>query len=670
MDTMNAYGAMYDVVQLNDENQYPTDFNFTLYDESGNGKYNSIVLTDASLANFNPETSTWSNGLDAEQKLYLDEYRKKFNVRMVVISSFPGMAYPALVAPTDGSQPYTCGFGTAKFYTQQEAHPSLNMSNLLSNVRAESKLMIRKEHPYMNEGVRYHWYRPILDQALNQNGEFVKPFMKICPRETETGKRDEYNDAINITNVDDDDTNCTIGAFIMKTPIGEEMHFLHSSNPYNIFGSVLADVWYPWVTKGIFVGKRRLLLSTQVDDYFLSTGLYNTTLNRQYDSQEDGSRIPPFRITGDDISKLSQYQSNLVDNVLPPGSNFTIEHAFNGKGFNNKLVNTYFKSLRNANANANGNGSASANTITNNTSSLLSFEDSDLSQLEFAILKYRDNFRWVSHTFDHIDMYCVNSKCPALDTSNDTCLVTDLSTNPQRQDYETQWLLQRDVPKSMSQLSCFSMDYNYSCNYDLINVDYTGEPVYPASGYTPYEFIVYELSKNQWFTNNYLYYDKTKDELLDNDNNDNNNNNINTFSHYSMVNPWISGLNYTVALKAMLAKGYRSAVGDSSRPDLQPDNLHHMFEAKPKVGENGVLFDYTDPVKYNAFLQESNGDSVKIISRYPTRIYFDCSTPLETFTEHGEFLFYFIFFKKKKWLFFCFYVVVFMLLFLCAYVIL
>ena len=54
---MTSYGANFDVVQVNDENQYPIDFNFTLYDESGNGKYNSIVMTDVELANFDPETN-------------------------------------------------------------------------------------------------------------------------------------------------------------------------------------------------------------------------------------------------------------------------------------------------------------------------------------------------------------------------------------------------------------------------------------------------------------------------------------------------------------------------------------------------------------------------------------------------------------------------------------
>ncbi len=39
-----------------------------------------------------------------------------------------------------------------------------------------------------------------------------------------------------------------------------------------------------------------------------------------------------IRVTATDIASVIQHKNNYVNNVLPPGSNFTIEMYFNGEG--------------------------------------------------------------------------------------------------------------------------------------------------------------------------------------------------------------------------------------------------------------------------------------------------------------------------------------------------
>ena len=60
-------------------------------------------------------------------------------------------------------------------------------------------------------------------------------------------------------------------------------------------------------------GMRRVPLSTQIDDVLLSTGVYNTTLNRQATGWE-----PTQRANLADIQELIQWQDNL-NKKLPEG---------------------------------------------------------------------------------------------------------------------------------------------------------------------------------------------------------------------------------------------------------------------------------------------------------------------------------------------------------------
>jgi hypothetical protein len=82
--------------------------------------------------------------------------------------------------------------------------------------------------------------------------------------------------------------------------------------------NIIQHSWITWVTRGLYIGFKRIYLGAQVDDMFLETGLY----------------IPQgqnYRCTPEDLTTHVGWQSSL-NSRLPSGSEFYIEIAHNGNG--------------------------------------------------------------------------------------------------------------------------------------------------------------------------------------------------------------------------------------------------------------------------------------------------------------------------------------------------
>lgn len=71
---------------------------------------------------------------------------------------------------------------------------------------------------------------------------------------------------------------------------------------------------------------------SQVDDVFLDTSVYNTTLNRQALELTEGDWPYTYRINGNDIQLLLSTQSAL-NAKLGADSNWTAELALNARGY-------------------------------------------------------------------------------------------------------------------------------------------------------------------------------------------------------------------------------------------------------------------------------------------------------------------------------------------------
>eukprot|EP00122_Pirum_gemmata_P001217 Pgem_evm2s1086 len=519
---IEAFGANYDLVRVVDDNNKRKEVDtLNLYDGT-NPRYNSIVMLSSTLSVYNDATKDYPPGLSTALFAELDDYKQKYGVRSVVLQSNSNVDESLSPASTPSGQ-----FANVRF--TKDGY----VNDFNSNVVNTTTFKLGNEYKEMSPAINFYQYPVTINSTLNADNH-IKAFMELK--------------AQNQTDIDE---NWEIAAFtrtVFKNgtyPFDmEEMHFLFTANYNTHHGLVLSNIWFTWVTKGIFLGQRRVLLNTHIDDFFLSTDLYN----------EFYTPGNTYRNSATDIEMLVHYQNNRRA-TMPEGSTYTIEFAFNGFGYE-----------------------YGAGVI----------DDGSKEKLNDVIISLRDNFHWTSHTWSHMDLYCVESNCT--------------------------------TPATEPVLKCYDWDVE-NCTYpNRTESDNLEEPVYPVSGYSPYDYIVYELTRNKNLAK-YTLFEGISDADLENHSN---------WSPHSMVTPRISGMNYTVAIRAMLEAGIYSAVGDNSRADLAPDNIFHGFQSRPLVQAGGVPFN-------GSFTPVDGRTGLFVMPRFSTRIYYDTSTPEESVGELNTF---------------------------------
>ncbi|HLL54609.1 MAG TPA: hypothetical protein VK447_13745 [Myxococcaceae bacterium] len=104
-----------------------------------------------------------------------------------------------------------------------------------------------------------------------------------------------------------------------------------------------------WVTRGLFVGYRRVYVSAQVDDYFIEDDLYTGGV---------------YRMNGTDVDRTAAWQAAFRATAL--GANFRLDMVFNGEGAEPDYWN-------------------------NDT-------------LIPATLRHQASFKWISHTYTHLNL--------------------------------------------------------------------------------------------------------------------------------------------------------------------------------------------------------------------------------------------------------------------------
>lgn len=113
----------------------------------------------------------------------------------------------------------------------------------------------------------------------------------------------------------------TSGTAVVVNQIGARQQmvwFLPFALDWAPTSNILQHAWITWITRGLFVGFRRIYLGTQVDDMFLETEMYRPTGKN-------------YRATPDDLSVHVTWQAEL-NAKLPSGSEFFIEIGHNGNG--------------------------------------------------------------------------------------------------------------------------------------------------------------------------------------------------------------------------------------------------------------------------------------------------------------------------------------------------
>ncbi len=97
----------------------------------------------------------------------------------------------------------------------------------------------------------------------------------------------------------------------------EVLALLVDGGPTSLHSQLLEVGIVDWVTRGLFIGKRRIYLAPQIDDIFLASLLWSSTST--------------YRMTKDDAGRLRAWTDDLRGR-LPAGSSFRNQLAFNGAG--------------------------------------------------------------------------------------------------------------------------------------------------------------------------------------------------------------------------------------------------------------------------------------------------------------------------------------------------
>jgi hypothetical protein len=114
-------------------------------------------------------------------------------------------------------------------------------------------------------------------------------------------------------------TNSGTAAVINRIGTRQQMvWFMPFALDWAASSNVLQHAWITWITRGLYVGFRRVYLSTQVDDMFLETNMY----------RPQGQK---YRCTPEDLSLHVDWQKKL-NTEMPEGSEFFIEIGHNGNG--------------------------------------------------------------------------------------------------------------------------------------------------------------------------------------------------------------------------------------------------------------------------------------------------------------------------------------------------
>lgn len=154
----------------------------------------------------------------------------------------------------------------------------------------------------------------------------------------------------------------TDGGVLVATHVGadgrESLISTVDASPYLTHAIALEYELVRWVTRGMFIGKKRAYLSAQIDDIFLANDMWSVATHANDSSIQ-------FRINGVDLSSFINWQ-RARKLTLPPGSTFITDMAFNGIG-----------------------SKAS--------------EYADIS-LTVATILSGTNLRWLNHTWDHDNM--------------------------------------------------------------------------------------------------------------------------------------------------------------------------------------------------------------------------------------------------------------------------
>jgi uncharacterized repeat protein (TIGR01451 family) len=312
----------------------------TLSDGAGNGKYQGIILETGDLAAYNQATNNYPSALTAAQWAMLRQYQFDFGVRTATMYTRPaltidvnGAALDLTYGLTYGSERSTDDF-TSPPKNAVTATFTVAGAGVFSYLNSASPVIVKNAYTYLATPVAGTQTVPLLN-ATEGAGNY----------------------AIASTYTGDGWENLTITA---------------DSNPELTHALLTGYGVVNWVTKGVFLGERKIYLSAQPDDVFLPDDLWDpvskTTPN---DGANNSNPRYRHRNTATDYTSLVAWQTALQSNTQTAA--IRLELPFNGVGYN-----------------------------TTDPEHLNLNETTDT--LSPAVRANPNAFRWINHTWDHTSL--------------------------------------------------------------------------------------------------------------------------------------------------------------------------------------------------------------------------------------------------------------------------
>jgi hypothetical protein len=314
--TFEAVGVAYDVVNAVASPELAVTL---INSEDGSGLYDVIVMESSSLAHYDSASDSWPSALSSTQWATLWQYCRDYSVRSVALSGNvdPAMGVTLVLGGTStAAESYLAPAALA-------ADPSVVATRTFE-----------------------------LESLWRYEVSITNPSTTVAFTKVKNPVEGAADNVVSIVHTDAQGL--------------ERLIFYHDAATWSE-SKELGPVWWAWVSRGRYPGVRRCYFSVQIDDVYLPTTMYQGGLG-------SGATL---RIGAEDAAfHPDVFFPHLNSNILPAGSNVTLELAFNGAGIEEYTT-------------ANG----------------VAYPTGD--PLYEALHAAKDKYLWVSHTHTHQNLNAV-----------------------------------------------------------------------------------------------------------------------------------------------------------------------------------------------------------------------------------------------------------------------
>ncbi len=277
--------------------------------QPGLGNYSGVILTTNNLAYF--DGTNWLSAFDPIEWQILSDYERAYKVRQLTLYAFPD------------------GINTGLNYTGYADTTSTALNVKLTD---QGKKIFGDLKSDITIGIRQAW------TYLAQVTDGAIPLIR-----TSDGS--------------------VVAALHTSLDGREGLAVTTAHNPYLTHSLLLSYGLIRWVSRGVFLGEHKMYFATHSDDYFIDNDVWNPTTH-----MNSGT----FRLRASDVKSLVSWQ-NSFRSGNPLFKSFTIDHAFNGEGYDPTAIS--------------------------NCDPKSSTKTDALSAITHC---YHSTFRWINHTFGHL----------------------------------------------------------------------------------------------------------------------------------------------------------------------------------------------------------------------------------------------------------------------------